>query len=140
MPRFTIRDVLWLMVVVAVAFGMYAAWQADRAMLALRLSQAEASATMVVPAAPTVAPIANEPYVVREFLVHSIRPNGPETVLKVYSNGSLVHETRAPGDARYGTAEPIPGTKYTDVAPLTVVPHAFEPILPNTAPATTSDP
>ena len=34
MFRFTIRDVLWLMVVVAVAIGMHAAWQADRAVLA----------------------------------------------------------------------------------------------------------
>jgi hypothetical protein len=37
----TIRDALWLTVVVLVAAGMYAAWQADRAILALRLSQME---------------------------------------------------------------------------------------------------
>jgi len=41
MFRFTIRDLLWLMAVVLVAIGMYAAWQADRAILALRLSQME---------------------------------------------------------------------------------------------------
>ena len=44
MFRFTIRDVLWLMVVVSVAVGMYAAWQADRAVLALRLSQMQVRA------------------------------------------------------------------------------------------------
>ena len=38
---FTIRDVLWLTVVVLVAAGMYAAWQADRAILARALAKLE---------------------------------------------------------------------------------------------------
>jgi hypothetical protein len=33
MFRFTIRDVLWSVAVLAVAIAMYAAWQADRAVM-----------------------------------------------------------------------------------------------------------
>ena len=42
MLRFTIRELVLMAVTAAVtAGGMYAAWQADRALLALRLSQME---------------------------------------------------------------------------------------------------
>lgn len=47
MFRFTIRELVLMAVTAAVtAGGMYAAWQADRALLALRLSQIEQRAVV----------------------------------------------------------------------------------------------
>ena len=45
MFRFTIRELVLMAIAAAVtAIGMYAAWQADRAVLALRLSQMQVRA------------------------------------------------------------------------------------------------
>lgn len=60
MFRFTIRELVLMAIAAAVtAAGMYAAWQADRAVLALRLSQMQVRAMQAENANQTASPEEN---------------------------------------------------------------------------------